>query len=65
MFVVANTLHQDTVKEIVVHALKVRHAVGSESMQPETILMNDHWKNEMNELPMVHRSKGRLVALLK
>ena len=53
MWNIANTLHGITVKGLVEHALKQRFDVGSEKMKDETILMNDHWKEELKSLPIV------------
>ena len=55
MFNVANTLHSDVVKELVEHALKVKHAVNADGMQMETIKITDHWVNEMSQLPLVSK----------
>ena len=53
MFNVANTLHKDVVKELVEHALKQRHAVESINLKDETILLSEHWKEELKSLPFV------------
>ena len=53
MFNVANTLHNDVVKEIVEHALKQRHAINIDRVTDESILMNDYWKDELKSLPVV------------
>jgi len=55
MFNVANTLYPEVVKELIHHALKVRHAVDADGMVMETIKINEHWIQEMNELPLVKR----------
>ena len=53
MFNVANTLHQDIVKELVEHALNQRHAVESINLKDEAILLSEHWKEELKSLPLV------------
>lgn len=53
MFNVANTLHNDVVKELVEHALKQRHAINIDRVTGESILMNDYWKDELKSLPVV------------
>ena len=53
MFNVANTLHNDVVKELVEHALKQRHAINIDRVTEESILMNDYWKDELKSLPVV------------
>ena len=53
MFNVANTLHNDVVKELVEHALKQRHAINIDRVKGESILMNDYWKDELKSLPVV------------
>ena len=64
MWNVANTLHSDVVKELVQHALKVRHAVDGEGMKEERIMLNDHWEEELNSLPIVKRVGNALRSYI-
>ena len=52
MFNIANTLHENIVKEIIDHAQSVRHATVSENQQTESVLMSQHWQQELASLPM-------------
>ena len=52
MFNVVNTLHPDVVTRIREHALEVRFVVNDDVQTKETILMTDHWKQELGSLPM-------------
>ena len=53
MFNVANSLHEEIVKQLIEHALKVRHHINADGMRDEAILLNEHWKEELASLPMV------------
>lgn len=53
MFNIANTLHEAVIKEIVEHALQQRHAVDGIKMQNEAVLINDHWAQEIQSLPII------------
>ena len=53
MFNVANTLHEEVVTELVEHALNQRHAPDGIKMQDESVLINEHWANELKSLPMI------------
>ena len=63
MFIIANTLHQDVVTELVTHALKVRHHVDAAGMKMETIKISEHWVSEMDQLPLVARVRIHLQSL--
>ena len=52
MFNVANTLYEEITNELINHALLIRNNVETERVMKETILMSDHWKNELKTLPM-------------
>ena len=53
MFNIANTLHEAVIKEIVEHTLQQRHAVDGIKMQNEAVLINDHWAQEIQSLPII------------
>jgi len=53
MFNVANTIHGDVVKKLVEHALNERHDIKSDSKKDESILLTEHWKDELKSLPFV------------
>ena len=53
MFNVANTLYEDVVKELVENALNQRHATDSINLKNETIMLSEHWKDELKTLPFV------------
>ena len=52
MFNVVNTLHEEVVKEIVDHALIQRHILNEDFATKETIMITDHWKRELETLPL-------------
>ena len=52
MFNIANTLHEDITQQIIKHAQTVRHATESETQKNESILMSEHWQNELASMPM-------------
>lgn len=53
MFCVANTLYEETVFELIKHALEQRYAVDGIKMKDESVLINDHWADELKSLPLV------------
>ena len=53
MFNVANTLHEDIVKQLVEHALKERHVIEAKRENSEAIMLSEHWKDELKTLPFV------------
>ena len=53
LFNVANTLHGNIVKELVETALNQRYDVKKGNYQNESILLNEHWKDELKSLPFV------------
>ena len=53
MFNVANTLHEEVITEIIQHALKQRHSVDGQRLQDETVMINEHWAQEIQSLPIV------------
>lgn len=59
MFNVANTLHEEVVKEVVQHALKQRYAVDSMTVRDESVLINDHWAQEIKSLPIISHVSTR------
>ena len=52
MFNIANTLYEEITNELINHALLQRHNVENERVQRDTIMMSDHWKEELKTLPM-------------
>jgi len=52
MFNVANTLYEEITNELIQHACLIRNNVETERVKKETILISDHWKNELKTLPM-------------
>ena len=54
MFNIANTLHEETISALTEHALKQRHAVEGIKMKDESVLINDHWAEELKALPMIN-----------
>ena len=53
MFNIANTLHEDIIKELVDHALKQRHDVNEQTEKNEAILMDEKWVEELQSLPII------------
>ena len=52
MWNIANSLHEETVKEILEHALRQRGDITIDSKKDEAIVMSDYWKSELKQLPM-------------
>jgi len=55
MFNVANTLHESVVSEILKHAHMQRHSLESSNAEKESIMMSEHWKQELKSLPLASR----------
>ena len=47
MFNIANTLYFDMTQEIIAHAQIQRRATEAEHVQNESIMMSEHWKEEL------------------
>ena len=52
MFNIANTLYEQITTELIHHALLQRNHVESDKKKAESVLLSDHWKNELKTLPM-------------
>ena len=52
MFNVANTLYEQITTELIHHALLQRNHVELDKKKQESVLLSDHWKNELKTLPM-------------
>ena len=66
MFNVANTLHEEVITQLIQHALKQRHSVESMTLQNESVMINDHWAQELKSLPLVSRVSFReTVAIVE
>ena len=52
MFNVANTLYEEVTTELIHHAHLQRNHVESDKKKQESVLISDHWKNELKTLPM-------------
>ena len=68
MFNIVNTLHENVVSEILKHALEQRHSLNVDFKEKESIMITDHWKNELKDLPMrntVSESITNTIALFR
>ena len=65
MFNIWNTKHPHQVAGVIQHANKQRYAIDSEKVKQDTIIMTEHWRNELESMPFVSKQKGRMCALLK
>ena len=52
MFNLANTLYEKITMELIHHSLLQRNAIESDKKKQESVLISDHWKNELKALPM-------------
>ena len=65
MWTVWNTLHEDEVTAMIKHARRQRYSTDNEDVEMEAVLMSDHWKNEMQDMPYKSKKRGRMSKLLK
>ena len=63
MFNVANTLHEDVVKNIIEHAHNQRHAVDGLKLQDDSVMISEHWAQEIQSLPMISRVSTNFISL--
>ena len=52
MFNVANTLYEEITTELIHHAHLQRNHIETDKKKQESVLISDHWKNELKSLPM-------------
>jgi hypothetical protein len=52
MFNIANTLYEKITMELIHHSHLQRNAVESDKMKQESVLISEHWRNELKTLPM-------------
>ena len=64
MWNVANSLHEQTVKEILEHALRQRGDITADSKKDEAIIMSEYWKNELKQLPMQSHVRIQIYRLI-
>ena len=65
MFNCWNTKHPHQVTAVIEHANKQRYAIDGEKVKQDTIIMTEHWRDELESMPFVSKHKGRMSALLK
>ena len=77
MWNVANTLYEEITQEMIQHANLQRNSVNLDNKKKESVMISDHWKEELKSLPMsisvsinfitniYVQKKGKMVALLK
>ena len=52
MFNIANTLYEKITMELIHHSHLQRNAIQSDKVKQESVLISEHWKNELKTLPM-------------
>jgi len=52
MFNIANTLYEEITNDLIQHAGLQRNHIESKNKKQESIMISDHWKNELASLPM-------------
>ena len=52
MWNVANTLYEDITQEMIQHANLQRNSVNLDNKKKDSVMISDHWKEELKSLPM-------------
>ena len=50
-----NTIYPDDVQAVINHANANRHAISSQRVKDETIVLTEQWQDELNSLPFVSK----------
>ena len=56
-----NTLHPETVKEVITYANNQRYAITNKDVQENAIMITEDWQKEIESLPFVSKQKGRMT----
>ena len=65
MYNVWNSIHPEDVKQVVDHANNQRYEINTERQKEEAVIISDKWMQELDVMPFVSKTKGRMTQLLK
>lgn len=60
MYNIWSSLHHEEVQEVIAYANSQRFEITAEKLKQETIIISDKWMSEIDAMPFISKTKGRM-----